>query len=467
MFCAPQPSPACIFCPVPFTCQGISLLCSFRPLPSSSSCPKLHFPIALLQCNVLHPLYEFSGARRSCQRSLQRRRERRQRYRQQQQEQEQQQRRQQQGDGAAAGGISSSAEELEEAAADERSDWGPESQWQTHSEAAQGSISWQPTAGPAPQVIVLTLPAALAAAGAAPPARAASWPLEAAWQLDNWQHAVQPTQLQHSDHPAAPVAKVPAHTPPPPPPAPLPVGPLPSWDPATERQASLLSAQQSLASLQRPPRQWQQLDHQQRLAPTPLAPPQVQPPLWQQRPGAGQMQVFSLASQPQPQPQPQLLPAESGTAADGQWEALYSVPGQPAGQPVGMPGAVPHIEHLLPGSAQVQQLDGGLQHAQHTPQARTAPPDVLVWQHSAPAAQLEPHLALQQGGPAPPLPPSMCYAPAKQPSLPHCRSCPSLLAGLEVRSCWLCLPCWPYGRTDMLRHDSAVVASAITAEIAS
>lgn len=429
MFCAPQPSPACrlpsahqlSWYSLPLLLPPPAFLCFLSDTP---------FPFPLLQCNVLHPLYEFSGARRSCQRSLLRRRERRQRYRQQQQEQEQQQRRQQ-GNGAATGGTGSSADELEAAAADDRSDWGPESQWQTQSEAAQGSISWQPTAGPAPQVVVLTLPAALAAARAAPPARAASWPLEAAWQLDNWQHMLQPTQLPHSNQPAGPLAHLPAHTPPPPPPAPRPAGPPPSWDPATEQQASLLSAQLSLASLQRPPQQWQQPGHQQRLAATPVPPPQVQPPLWQQRLGADQVHVFPLA----PQPQPQLLPAESGTAADGQWEAYNSVPGQPAGQPTAMQGGVPHFEHLLPGSTQVQRQDGGLQHALHARHARWALPDVLAWQYSAPVAQPEPLQALQQGGPVLPLPPSMCYAPAKHPALPHCNSCPSLLAYLEVRSC--------------------------------
>ncbi|PRW45588.1 hypothetical protein C2E21_5890 [Chlorella sorokiniana] len=264
------------------------------------------------QCNVLHPLYEFSGARRSCQRSLQRRRERRQRYRQQQR---------QQGGGTDSGHISGSSADDVEAAAGDRSDWSPDSErQQAQSEAAQGGITWQPTAGPGPQIIVLTLPAAAAAAAAAALGQpgTAPWPAEASWQLDGWQHLVQLPELQHAASQPPPAHSMPAHTPLPPP-AQLPAAPLPAWDPLTGQQAAVASAQLSFASMQRqPPPQWQQTNHHM-LPPTPLPTPQEQPPQWEQQPAASQRS----APLPQLDPHPaiqlggpvQHLPAGSGYAA--------------------------------------------------------------------------------------------------------------------------------------------------------
>ncbi len=392
---------------------------------------------SLMQCNVLQPLYDFSGARRSCQRSLQRRRERRQRYRQLQQQQQQQAQRKQ-GVGAAAVGSGSSADDSEAAAAGTHSDCSQEPEgWLTHSEAAQDSITRQASANLPPQLpmtaIVLTVPAASAAAAPALPATDFR-PAAADWQLAGWPHMMQPAEVPYSTHQAAPPPpQQGAHTPLPPP-AQLPAKQLPAWTPEAEQQAGLVSAQPSFASMQRqPPQQWQQ-PGPHLLASSPL-PPQEQLPLWLQQPG--QVQFAHMARRGQWAQQLQLAP-------DGQWETVYSVPAPQHGQPMGAPVTVLHPEQLLAGAAQLQQQQVGMQQlqqaqqAQHAQQGQQAQPCMLVWQHSAPLAQLEqlePHPALQHCSRAPSLPAAMGFAaPVHQQGLTHSHSCPSLLASLEVRT---------------------------------
>lgn len=370
------------------------------------------------QCNLLHPLFEFSGARRSCQKSLRRRRERRQRYRQLQ--------RQQQPQGNADGTPSrSSGDDGEAAAAGGSSKCSPVSEQRRLDSAAQGSVTWQSTvAGWAGQLpvtaIVLALPAASAAPEAAQSA-AAPRPTVTSRQLDSWEHAA---QLEAQPVSQAVSHRTTAHTPLPSvaqPPTRL----LPAWQPATEQQAVFLGADPTLApgqhqlqpQWQPAPPQWGQPSHYQ-LPPTPLPPPQGQPPLWQQQGGQGQTVQVMLQA------------AELGIAPQGQWDTVSSLlapqPMQPA---VAGPAAMPVT------LAQFQQRPASVAHAQQSVNVAPAmPPAELASQRSAPLPQLGHLLAMQQGGPAPLLPAGLGYAAPgqQQQRLSHSHSCPSHLAALEV-----------------------------------
>lgn len=362
---------------------------------------------------MLHPLFEFSGARRSCQKSLRRRRERRQRFRQLQQQPQ----------GTPSRSSGSSGDDGEAAAAGGGSKCSPVSEQllgrsmqRRLDSAAQDSVTWQSTvaewADQLPVTAIVALPAAPAVPESAQSATGPR-PTVTSLQLDSWEHPPVSQAVSHL---------VTAHTPLPSMAQP-PTGLLPAWQPATEQQAAFLGAEpafapeqhQRLPQRQPAPPQWRQPSHYQ-LPPTPLPPPQVQPPLWQ----GGQGQTV----------QAMLQAAELGIAPQGQWDTRSSLPApQPMQPAVAGPAAMPVT------LAQFQQRPASMAYAQQwVDVAPAVPPAVLASQRSVPLSQLDHLLLMQQGGPAPLLLAGLGYAAPgqQQQRLSHSRSCPSHLAALEV-----------------------------------